>query len=201
MTSTLGDAGADRPIRGVEAETIMMDTKELLKRISALRQRLDQTRESAGSATATLLQHEVPANDPVQALQHKVETGAWETILLNDSMRQLPETSPAAGDQEGLPALLTSRGIRLLKRGRDFLHEMRDLAEDPAMPAADDQEPFCLLHREMVAVTDVVVRTVQVFPSAPSPDAAVRGAREHSGHGRRKTERPPGADWPCAARN
>ena len=160
----------------------MMDTKELLKRISALRQRLDQARESAGPATATLVPPDAPANDPVQALAHKVEAGSWETILLNDTMKQLAEVPRPDNDQESLPSLLTSRGIRLLKRGRELLHELRELAEDPALPsrtgAVEDQEPICLLHRELAAVTDVVVRTVQVFPSAPSARCAfVKGSK------------------------
>ncbi len=156
----------------------MMDTKELLKRISALRQRLDQSRESAGTMTAAPTlpgspygdtgRHDGP-HDSVHALQHKVETGSWETILLNDTMRQLPDvTAPAADGKEEMPSLLTSRGVRLLKRGRELLREMRALAEDAALPSADEQEPLCMLHRDMVAVTEVVVRTVQVFPSAPS---------------------------------
>jgi HD-GYP domain-containing protein (c-di-GMP phosphodiesterase class II) len=151
----------------------MMDTKELLKRISALRQRLDQTRESAGAAAATLMQHDAPAHDPMQALAHKVESGSWETILLNDTMRQLPDLARPGNDNDALPSLLTSRGIRLLKRGKELLHEMRSLAEDPALISgmhgtADEQEPLSLLHRDILAVTEVVVRTIQVFPSAPS---------------------------------
>ena len=44
-----------------------------------------------------------------------------------------------------------------------------ELIDDSAMPADDDEQaPLCVLHREMAAVTEVVVRTIQVLPSAAS---------------------------------
>ena len=147
----------------------MMDTKELLKRISALRDRLDQSRETIGPATAALLESDDTAcDDPVQAFQRKVELGSWETFLLDGSMRQLSDATKPAGENELLPSLLTSRGVRVLKRGKDLLQELRQLAEDALLAVTDDQDPLAALHRDMVAVTDAVLRTVQGFPSAPS---------------------------------
>ncbi len=145
----------------------MMDTKELLKRISALRDRLDQSREAIGPATA-LLEGDADPDDPVQAFQRKVDLGSWETFLLDGSMRQLSDTAKPGTEHDLLPSLLTSRGVRLLKRGKELLVELRQLAEDALLPVTNEQDPLVILHREMVAVNDAVLRTIQGFPSAPS---------------------------------
>lgn len=147
----------------------MIDTKELLKRISALRQRLDHAREAVGPATTgTLQEADAAADDPIQILRGKADKGSWETVLLDGAMRQLPDVLKPAGENDLLPPLLTSRGLRLLKRGKELLQELRQLADDPQLPVDAVDDATAHLHRELVAVTDGVLRTVQAFPAAPS---------------------------------
>lgn len=143
----------------------MTDTRELLKKISALRQRLDQAQGLASAAAVTLIETE-PASEPLQQLQHKVQTGSWQASLLDTSIRPFPETKPF-GETAVLPALLTARAVRLLKRAKELLDEMRVVAENASL-RLDDMSALPVLHRQCVAMTDAVIRMVQAFPSAPS---------------------------------
>ncbi len=143
----------------------MSETQVLLSKIAALRQRLEQAQgliKDAGSAAASLLERGAPA-DPVAALEFKVAAGARQTSLLDTALRQLP----SGGDGAALPAQLTARAARLLKRTGEMLGQLRTLGDDPLVQG-DGGEPLATLYRETAAMTDTVLRTVQAFPEAPS---------------------------------
>ena len=146
----------------------MTDTKEILKKIAALRLRLDETRVSAGAAS---MPPSLDQGDDIKAtalLEEKVNAGAWHNILLDGTLRQISADADAA---PLLPPKLTARGARVLKRGRELLHQMRDMLEDPLL-RADDRDPLTSLHAEIASMLDVLLRTVQAFP--PSASAQLR---------------------------
>src|SRR6478609_4466421 len=105
----------------------MTDTKALLKKISALRQRLDQAQGLASAAAVTLLEEDPEQPEPVRSLQRKVQAGGWQAALLDNCIRPMPDPGHAPVDNAVLPSLLTARGLRLLKRGKELLDEMRQL--------------------------------------------------------------------------
>ena len=137
---------------------LMTDTKEILKKIAALRLRLDQAKTTGRQSTV----HEVqPA-----VLEEMVVTGTRHSSLLDGTLRQISNETTSV-----MPARLTARGARLLKRGRDLLHQLREMLEDPLLRAADD-DPLTELHVEIASMLDVLLRTVQAFP--PSAGAQLR---------------------------
>jgi HD-GYP domain-containing protein (c-di-GMP phosphodiesterase class II) len=140
----------------------MMETQVLLSKIAALRQRLEQAhgivREADSQAVALL-----KGGDVLDALQRKVAAGAIQQTLLDSTLRQIPAS--ANGDGAALPAQLTARAARLLRRAHELLGQLRPLAEAAATRSAD---PLAHLCRESVSMTETVLRTIQAFPEAPS---------------------------------
>jgi HD-GYP domain-containing protein (c-di-GMP phosphodiesterase class II) len=142
----------------------MMETQVLLSKIAALRQRLEQAqgivREADNAATALLQGGEV-----IDALQRKVAAGAQEQSWLDTALRPLAVT--AGGDGAALPAQLTSRAARLLRRAHELLGQLRAIA-DEVLTGGPATNPLAQLYRETVSMTEMVLRTVQAFPEAPS---------------------------------
>ncbi len=121
----------------------MSDTKELLRKIAALRTRISQP----VAATATL--------------DEKVQQSARNNLLLERTL------TPPAEKAGPLPTRLTARGARLLQQSRDSLQTLRGLADDPLL-LGDAGETLPSLHAECVALLDVVLRAVQSFPDSAS---------------------------------
>jgi HD-GYP domain-containing protein (c-di-GMP phosphodiesterase class II) len=143
----------------------MTATKELLDKIASLRQRLDQAQGLAQDAAAALAEQNGTRADPVQALQQNVLAGAWHNRLIDTSLREV-----SGGDGPPPTVRLSARGARLLRGARQLLQELRTLAEEPCLQNEQDD---CLgnLYRETVAIIDMVLRTVQAFPQAPTAQA------------------------------
>src|SRR5947209_1133814 len=130
----------------------MSDTRTLLNRISALRQRL----ENGGSPDA-------PAKR-LPALAATLSMGARQDALFDSSLRQLTDT-PEGGP---LPTQLTARARRLLDRSKDLVAQLRKLASaietqpclaQAAVPATEgaphpceDGGPLAVLFRETAAM-------------------------------------------------
>jgi len=145
----------------------MTDTKEILKRIAALRLRLDQAQGQGHTATASPAPTQGKEEDRTSVLEEKVRTGTWHNVLLDGTLRQISGETTAPL----LPPKLTARGSRVLKRGRELLGQLREMLEDPLL-RADNHDPLTLLHVESASMLDVLLRTVQAFP--PSAGAQLR---------------------------
>ena len=143
----------------------MTDTKEMLKKIAALRVRLDQAQNKVAVATAPQQTGGQEIN-ATTVLEEKVRTGARHNALLDDSLRQI-----AGAPAFQLPPKLTARGAQVLKRGRELLHQLREMLEDPLLQSAG-QDPLTGVHADIASMLDVLLRTVQAFP--PSASAQLR---------------------------
>jgi HD-GYP domain-containing protein (c-di-GMP phosphodiesterase class II) len=132
----------------------MTDTRELLQKISALRKRLDLGSVPAAPALAA------------ESLQVRVERGSLHNQLIDNAMRTVAESDPTA--PAAPPVRLTARGARLLRKGRDVLQALRTIADDREFGQLEENDPLTHLHREAVAMIEVLMRTVQSFPSAIS---------------------------------
>ncbi len=130
----------------------MSDAKGLLERISSLRARLDQGPATPGPNLR---------QDPVHRIEETVQQGARHNHLLDGALR--PMDAPEAS----LPSRLTARGARLLQKGKELLQALRALTDDPILPA-DEQDPLAILHHGCAALIEVLLRTIQAFPPAPS---------------------------------
>jgi HD-GYP domain-containing protein (c-di-GMP phosphodiesterase class II) len=132
----------------------MRDTQELLSKLAALRQQLEQARRPEPE----------PGAGRLWRLEGQVAAGARSSHLLDGALRQLPATPEEAPT---LPRQLTARAHRLLLRGRDLLDQLRRLAEEPLL-APGGADPLADHYRETTAMADIALRLVQAFPDAPS---------------------------------
>ena len=133
----------------------MTDTKELLRRIAALRLRLN-SEPSPENGTA----------DPARAIQVKLQNGAAQAAHIDGALRSALPADPGGLDVE--PVRVSGRGVRLLRKGREALHALRTIADD-----ADFQDPegsgiLELIHHEALAMIEMILRTVQRFPKEMS---------------------------------
>jgi hypothetical protein len=160
----------------------MSDTRVLLSRIAALRQRLEQTHGWAKQIPSSDSAGE-PAPDRVQQLESQVAAGTRCDALLDRSFRQLEE-SAATPEAPALPRQLTARARRLLLQGHDLLTKLRGLAEcfpselDPTgsetvpdlgtWTGIDTADPLTGRYRDTAAMLDTALRTVQAYPDSPS---------------------------------
>src|SRR5262249_14518305 len=139
----------------------MSDTRALLSQIAALRQRLEQARgladAAANSAAVSLLDRpEGPGR--VGLLEPKVNQGGKQTALIDETIRPLRATLPAAQQPSVLPGQLTARAHRLVKKGRQLLSELRAIAEDPLL-LQDEHDPLAVRYRETVAMAYTALQT------------------------------------------
>ena len=126
----------------------MTDTKELLRKIAALRMRLD----SEESATST--------NDPVCAVAEKVQRGNVHNALIESTLHEAQAGKSASG-----PApRFTARGARLLRQGRDALQTLRTIADDPQYQEAGPNGAVAAWHHQAAALIEIILRTAQAFP-------------------------------------
>jgi hypothetical protein len=150
----------------------MSDTRALLGKIAALRQRLEQARgdaEEAEAAAALAVPAEPAAPQPLEA---RVASTAHGQSLLDTAIRRL-----AAGWEETeavRPVQLTARARRVLERGRQLIGRLRGLADDPYLSAATagasglEGDTLAAGLRETTAMTESALRLVQAFPEAAS---------------------------------
>ncbi|HEY1188748.1 MAG TPA: HD domain-containing phosphohydrolase [Gemmata sp.] len=130
----------------------MSDTRGLLDRISAFRQRLD--------ATPNLIPEALPV-DAAGALPVVSEAEAFRF-----SLRRISGTAAAA---EAPVPQYTDRAQRLLTRAKALLDRQRAFTTDPlhaACAAKDETDPLVSYHRETVGILDSVVRVAQGFPDS-----------------------------------
>ena len=130
----------------------MSDTRGLLDRISAFRQRLD--------ATPQLIPEAVPIEVGPAALSAEAET-------FRASVRALAGM-PAA--PAGPVPQFTDRAHHLLAAAKHLLDRQKAFTADPfyaGLAAAEHADPLVGYHRETVGVLDAVVRTAQAFPDSP----------------------------------
>lgn len=144
----------------------MSDTRLLLTKIAALRQRLEQSPAS--------LPQPVPVNpalERIRRLESRVSAGSNQGLVLEGSLRQVADPAGAAGEPTALPSRLTARARRLLEVGQGLLVQLRSLAdsfgvEQPTGEVVGDSDPLADHFRQTVAVTEAALRTVQTYPES-----------------------------------
>jgi hypothetical protein len=134
----------------------MSDTRGLLDRITAFRQRLESARPGVAVAQAPATTVEVSPEG------------------FRQSLRQFTGTSL---DVEGpLPVQLTTRAYQLLDAARSLLERQRKFAADPIIAGlvaagegqGGETDVLVAYHQETVSITNSAIRLAQVFPESPS---------------------------------
>ena len=153
----------------------MNDTKVLLERIAAFRQRLDHKPARAGV--------KVEADAPSRAADSVTLTTAEAVVKQPEAFDSALRTIVGPGEvNEGpLPPVFTSRAHRLLREAQTLIAWQRKFTSDPvysglAASATDGHgltaevqaDTLVAYHRESVAMMDSAIRLVQAFPESPS---------------------------------
>jgi HD-GYP domain-containing protein (c-di-GMP phosphodiesterase class II) len=136
----------------------MSDTKSLLSRITAFRERLERTPSllSAGATDPTSLM-QVAAR---QALQP-----TWVATALRQVVGGRPSETP-------VPAQLISRARRLLEMARDLVSMQKEITDDvffvrlSSPSTGNDLDPLVVYHRHTVAATESTLRLAQAMPTS-----------------------------------
>lgn len=132
----------------------MNDTKVLLERIAAFRQRLDKP---AVAKTPYVLK-------PMPAAAVVESTEAFDRELRTIA-------GPGEEAERPLPQKFTARAHRLLQEAHALIAWQRKFNADPVfagIAATSDADPVVAYHLESVAMMDSAVRLVQAFPESPS---------------------------------
>ena len=144
----------------------MSETRTLLAKISALRQRLEQVQGSADEArsAATALLDGL-GDEPADGVSFEsaLRSAADQDAALDVALRPVVGAATATPH----PRRLTARARRVLEQGRDLLGSLRGLADTFAVP---DAPALTLgpLYRDTVAMIDTSLRTVALMPDSPT---------------------------------
>lgn len=159
----------------------MSETRVLLGKIQALRQRLEQAQglaNEARSAAVALVEETtaVGGGGRLAAFEQLIADSDDHDAEVDRALR--PLTGPAGGDEAPfLPRQLTARARRVLEGGRSLLFRLRQLADafeqtesDGAAraPLFDRHAPLARLYRETIALTDTALRMIPLFPDTTS---------------------------------
>lgn len=136
----------------------MSDTRTLLNRITAFRERLERV---------------PPLSTPVDApdaVSTRAAALAVSPEWLSQSLRQLAANGT---DGAALPQL-TVRARQLLEQARDLVSEQKRLTDDPLLAALSQVkgtdgislDPLVAFHRSTIALTEAALRLVQAFPNS-----------------------------------
>lgn len=156
----------------------MSETRVLLGKIQALRQRLEQAQglaNEARTAAAALVEETSTGSRGLTSFERLVEESDEHDAQLDRIVR--PLTALVRHDEtHALPRQLTSRARRALERGRELLLHLRQLAdafesseETDAPPSLfPRRDPLAKLYRETIALTDTALRMIPLFPETTS---------------------------------
>jgi HD-GYP domain-containing protein (c-di-GMP phosphodiesterase class II) len=156
----------------------MSETRVLLGKIQALRQRLEQAQglaNEARSAAAALVEETAVGGRKLVSFARLVDEADEHDAQVDHIVR--PLTAPAGGDEpQPLPRQLTARARRSLERGRDLLLRLRQLADAFDQPQENEtiaplfgrRDPLAKLYRETVSLTDTALRMIPLFPDTTS---------------------------------
>lgn len=151
------------------------ETHALLSRIAGLRHRLEQ----AHVRGKTPLPHrDEPVEEPaglarLWELAERVAEGF-------ENARQLDDIVQTQSEQEAptecpLPKQLTARARRVLEHGRELLHRLRSLGDDPAVAFG---KPLAGYYRGTTAMADAALRIAAVLPDSASKQLHVAEGME-----------------------
>lgn len=157
----------------------MSDSRGLLDRITAFRQRLesvpyiipDLIAVDPGADRSIITESEAFRLRLQQILANQDEPAeAVEQATRRPVAAPVPEGPPPAAKPQ--PPQLTDRARRLLAAAKSLLDRQRAFTADPLFVelrnAAESTDPLVAYHTETVAVTDSAVRLAQSFPDSPS---------------------------------
>jgi len=150
----------------------MTDTRSLMDRISAFRERLDSLpRLSPASLPATVAVPDQVSRQPDDALTARIRAGSRTQAVLEQSVRTLSEEPPSETTSS---TPLTARARRVLTEARELIDCMKRLADEPLLagPPADqgsiDTDPLAIYYRETASMLVPAVRLAGTMPDMPS---------------------------------
>jgi HD-GYP domain-containing protein (c-di-GMP phosphodiesterase class II) len=139
----------------------MTETQELLSKIAALRQRLDQARGLASEADSAVLKLLGGDGATLLDLRRRVDAGSAHDANLDTVLK------PVEGgtDAVTLPRQFTARARMLLERGKDLLARLRGLDEilSPDVPESRT-DTRAVVYRQTVALTTTALRSLAFLP-------------------------------------
>ena len=135
--------------------TEMSDTKSLLNRISAFRERLERT---------PTLQEASPIPGALHLAGRAGPAPAWQS----QNLRQLAGHSSQPGP---MPKELTSRARRVLEIARDLVLQQREISDDVFYRRMVAQsglalDPLVRFHQATVSATEAALRLIQAMPDS-----------------------------------
>ena len=143
----------------------MSETRTLLTKISALRQRLEQAQGLANEARCA-------ASALLDGLDESAGGGSFDSALrsagdqdaaLDRAIRGVVGAPVAAPE----PRQLTARARRVLEHGRELLGSLRGLADTFGVPGSPALT-LGPLYRDTLAMIDTSLRTVALMPDSPT---------------------------------
>lgn len=130
----------------------MSDTKSLLRRISAFRERLEQL--------PTLTPTDAPATKTLATVVPAALPAAW----LSQTLRSL---SAAPSGPAATPSKLLGRARRLVEQARELVAAQREVSDDPYyVRIAGTPDPLVAYHGGTVSATEAALRLLQVMPES-----------------------------------
>ncbi|HEV3436831.1 MAG TPA: HD domain-containing phosphohydrolase [Gemmata sp.] len=133
--------------------TDMSDTRGLLDRITAFRQRLEAVQSLIPEAVALEASEDSAIVSEAEVFRHQLQQ-----IV---GVSEVAEGPP--------PPQLTDRARRLLIMAKQLIDRQRAIATDPlfGLAGAEGPDPLIDYHRETIAVADSAIRVAQSFPNSP----------------------------------
>jgi HD-GYP domain-containing protein (c-di-GMP phosphodiesterase class II) len=146
----------------------MSDTRTLLQKIQAFRQRLDALPRLVADPISIL-----PVSNQSEELRihEKVVAGSLTQAVLEQSIRTLGAAEVA---QPVAPKQLTARARRMIADSSELIRSLRQLADDPLLAGPppgqsnDETDPLAIWFRETAALMGPAVRQAEALPDAPS---------------------------------
>ena len=137
----------------------MSDTKSLLSRITAFRERLERTPS---------LLSEFGPQDPTTLVQMAAKQ-ALQPAWVSAALRQVVS---AKASEAPVPVQLIGRARRLMETARELVLAQREITDDVFFvrlanrSTAADPDPLVTYHRSTVAATESTLRLAQAMPSS-----------------------------------
>lgn len=147
----------------------MSDTKSLLNRISAFRERLQNTPSLVGADPA------LPAPDPA-AIYQLAKQAATQPHWIGRILKELGTTQV---NEAPNPVPIISMARKLLEEARGMVSEQRAITEDLffvrliGLSKPNDPEPIVLYHQATVAATEASLRMAQMMPESAEQQARI----------------------------